>query len=1737
MAISREYKVKIKATIDPSEISKQIEELGKKSKFKIDTGGIDSVGKSVENTGKKVKGLGTLVDGVFGKFNLWYGIAQISHKIYDAIGDVVTNTIKLDTALTGLAKVSDLSKSELTAFAKSAGEAGVEIGKTTTEMIDSAAVFAQAGWSDPKELEQLSLMAGMFTNIADTQTSTAESAEFLIATMKAFNLTADDTEHIIDAVNEVSNKYAVSSGDLASSIGRVASTLAISGTTFEETMGLMTGATEIIRNPGKVANGLKTISLRLQGMTEAADGSTEAVDGLASKMQEDFSQIGVDITDANGQIRSTYDILTDVGAVWPSLTANQKAYYAELAAGKNQANIFIALMDNMKTAVAATATAYDSAGSAAAENAKKMDSVQGSIDKFRAAWEKFTTSFVSSDLIKNIVNLGTALVEFGTTDTGKAVIGLTALSAAFLKVKSSLSFAKDIGSIADFLGGGKKLASTAKDAEKTAEAIGGIGKAAAGAAGSTSKLSGLLAAIGGPTTLAIGAAVLAIGGMVYAMDKASKATGKAQDEMVSKVKDTKKAYDDTTKQVKTLEDRASDLRKTISEIEAKDELTLVDEQNLANAKKELSQIDYELTILHKKQARQQKENEAALERAMNKKEKISIFSGLGSLSGKEVSIPQEADEIIKAIGELQSSYTNLDKASRRITEGTLKNQQEELGKTRDRMVELRDQAQEGSEDYNYLSDQIAKTDTFLNDTIPLMERNLEASDKYGNSLVQLGEKSTSVRQIADELNTLKTANEAGALSNKDYIEQLNNGIHEMATTTTSAGKTMTQVLNMSQDEFRRLSSAEQQEVMARIATWNMYGDNLKTTLESTQSEIEATGRVSSENFDTIKDSANGVLEAYAAQEGLQGSIKDGWSGGSAEAREYANQLSSVIREMDTLAGAQDLVSQSSDLMSQIFEDNINGMSVAAWEGTESGKKALSDFSSGAQNSLQEIQDSNTEAWDTFRTTVEGSTSGAYDAIIDENGRLRDDFDLTGQQAYDVYQALVDMLSSEVPGAAQFAAEALGLIGTKSGENLGIQEQFNDIISQTSGVAQVAGTTMQGAFEGAGASIDDAKGKTGILGGVLSTTGSQGASAGSNIGGKFGEAGGKIDGAKGSADNLAGALVGVAGEAAGAEGKIGAISTAISLIPRTVDIFFNVVENVTRSISEVFSGKKGEASGSDFIEESGFYTVGEAGRETVFLPRGAAVATASETRNMRGMLKSGRGASTGGVEISGDLDDSFEKIANSLVKITKTLTGASIAAVGQQAPAPKASSGAPAMARAASYDDPHKKNFDAAYDELKYLQDMDRISEQDYLNRLENLNNSYFGGRMEYLEEYRKYEVEVYKGRKKLQEQAQRDAEKAEKDRIQAVKDGFKKEEDALEYMRDKDLITEEEYYRQLAALNDKYYKGKTEFLDEYQKYEIKVYDYLKKKEEERLKELKEQTEKQYENTKDYIVDMIDKQISAEEEKLDQLDKEKEQQEKLQKIEEARKKLAEAQQQKVRVYRAGQGFVYESDAAAIEEASKELNDLLEEEKFDKQKQEIQDEIDRLEDLKDAWQDSLDINEDLEKYGLLMDWIKAFEEANYEDRLAMADQFKESYKKALEEIAKAQENISNTASTQLPNFKPNGYASGTDYVRHDEKAIVGENGPEIVNLPKGSGVLTARETQNMRMWGALTPVDLFSDIYKLISSMPRYTFDTPSSAPSFDFSSWNLDVDVDSGLVDAIQNNLRETVIQYISKRGR
>ena len=76
-----------------------------------------------------------------------------------------------------------------------------------------------------------------------------------------------------------------------------------------------------------IGSAFKTISLRIAEMKDE-EGN------LIPKMAETLKQYGVEMTDAAGQMRSTFDIFMDLGKVWNSLSRNQQLDLSEMLGGK-----------------------------------------------------------------------------------------------------------------------------------------------------------------------------------------------------------------------------------------------------------------------------------------------------------------------------------------------------------------------------------------------------------------------------------------------------------------------------------------------------------------------------------------------------------------------------------------------------------------------------------------------------------------------------------------------------------------------------------------------------------------------------------------------------------------------------------------------------------------------------------------------------------------------------------------------------------------------------------------------------------------------------------------------------------------------------------------------------------------------------------------------------------------------------------------------------------------------------------------------------------------------------------------------------------------------------------------------------------------------------------------------------------------------------------------------------------
>lgn len=386
---------------------------------------LKEVGNAVETNAKQANKWQYSWSRAFQSFTTYMSVTTVFYQIINTTKDMIQEVTDLDSALIELQKVTDLTGASLKNFTQDAYDAAEAVAKTGTEMVQAATEFAKAGY-DENQILKLGELALMYTNIADEEVSAAESAEFMVAQMKAFNVEAEDAIHIIDAVNEVANKYAVSSADIANNLGKSSAVMANAGNSYEQMIGLLTAGTEITRNASKVANGLKTITLRLQGMDDEGEASLE----LMAQMEVLFSKLGLSVYKTDGSLKNTYEILKDLAPVYKEATAAEKAYITETIAGKYQAQNAAAILNNFETALAATETALNSEGSALNENAKYIDSIEGKVSNLKSAFEELSQTLISSDFIKFVVDLGTALLRIANSDGVKFITTMLSISLA-----------------------------------------------------------------------------------------------------------------------------------------------------------------------------------------------------------------------------------------------------------------------------------------------------------------------------------------------------------------------------------------------------------------------------------------------------------------------------------------------------------------------------------------------------------------------------------------------------------------------------------------------------------------------------------------------------------------------------------------------------------------------------------------------------------------------------------------------------------------------------------------------------------------------------------------------------------------------------------------------------------------------------------------------------------------------------------------------------------------------------------------------------------------------------------------------------------------------------------------------------------------------------------------------------------------------------------------------------------
>lgn len=169
---------------------------------------------------------------------------------------------------------------------------------------------------------------------------------------------------------------------------------------------------------------------------EAAGEDVSGMAGSVSELRDElYSLTGgrVQIQIDETTFKSTYDILKEISEVWDDLTDVSQANILNLLAGKRNANAVAAILTNFETAERVMKTAEDAAGSAMAEHAKWLDSIEGKINQFKASFEALSSSVVNSDFIKHLIDGATSLISLLDAITQKIgplpglLMGITSL--------------------------------------------------------------------------------------------------------------------------------------------------------------------------------------------------------------------------------------------------------------------------------------------------------------------------------------------------------------------------------------------------------------------------------------------------------------------------------------------------------------------------------------------------------------------------------------------------------------------------------------------------------------------------------------------------------------------------------------------------------------------------------------------------------------------------------------------------------------------------------------------------------------------------------------------------------------------------------------------------------------------------------------------------------------------------------------------------------------------------------------------------------------------------------------------------------------------------------------------------------------------------------------------------------------------------------------------------------------
>lgn len=439
---------------NPTSIQRQIEGMvgiGNAAKSAADSASVferaflntsDKVQKGTKEMTEKNGLLGDSFTNVYLKMLQWQVMGTIVSKTIGAFRDAISTMKAVDDEMVTVRKVTGFTAEQMEELRDRAYETASAYGEAANEYLNSVAAFARAGYGE--QADALAELATKTKLVGDTNAETAQ--QFLLSVDAAYQYKGniDALTKVLDGANEIDNKYATSIEKLAEGLGTVAPVAAQAHVGIDEltaAIGTITAVTQ--RSGSEAARAFRALVLNIVGDTkteidEGVTWTTGEIAGLKDVIRQ-YAPAAYEAAKATGEV---IDPMEAIGGLAQSmkdglLTEQKLMEMVSDIGGKLRTSQLLALIQNWDMYQSMLKDYANAVGSADKEISNAMDSWTRKTNILKNEWTEFIQSMVSTDAVKDGLDVLIGTVEILNTDLGHAAVTAGAVSLGLIGIQAA----------------------------------------------------------------------------------------------------------------------------------------------------------------------------------------------------------------------------------------------------------------------------------------------------------------------------------------------------------------------------------------------------------------------------------------------------------------------------------------------------------------------------------------------------------------------------------------------------------------------------------------------------------------------------------------------------------------------------------------------------------------------------------------------------------------------------------------------------------------------------------------------------------------------------------------------------------------------------------------------------------------------------------------------------------------------------------------------------------------------------------------------------------------------------------------------------------------------------------------------------------------------------------------------------------------------------------------------------